>query len=856
MRGVLPCLSLSKEAVAPDARFSIARLRPRRSVPVAAVGSFRSLGGLAMGLAITFSPDLHAGVDVWTSTGPRAGWEFAVADPIRTSRMFIGSFADKALYVSQNGGRRFTRALVLPSISIAQYPYTVQVRPSSIAADPIDPDRIWLGTTSGAVLQSANGGGDWATVHPGGAFTLPWSRLIVAPWGTGDVYGVGSGFPDAYASMFVRKRATDPDFVPGPPAFDVVARAGHPGELLLVGPGGAARSTDAGVTWTPAGGLPAMAPGCCSALIVASPSDDARLYVVVRVAATPSDEGQIYRSDDGGATWVAVARLPAFPGIGRLLPDPHVRDRVHVLLDPNNAASTLLRSDDGGQTFRDVAVPGGAGPSFSVDGASGDVCVTNAIGLLCASSAGGPWRAIDTDLPGTSTDELRIARGQPGYVAALPGRSKAFGGGPWQSMQGGSYGFQGVGITSAGDDGRFLGVSGSQLVDSLDGGLSWQALRDLPPLEFDFNCSGLAVAPTDANRLIRFGDYFILSFLITTGCLGVSQDGGATFSDLSATPFNQGGRGAGRVVFDPQDANRVWLLGEPRNVGGGFYRSTDGGLTWSLVGSVRWWISIDPKDGRRMLVGPPVQYSENRGDTWTTVGDTLATVYGADVDWSAEPPQVFAATASGIWTAAWKSAAWQRVPGSADLDATDLKVAVPKDASQRSTVFAATTTGVWEFTRSSGLPFVPVFRFFNSQTGAHFYTASAAERDHVIATWPQFVYEGERFRVLASPAAGTVPVYRFYNTQTGVHFYTDDEAERDHVLATWPQFVYEGVAFDAFRPDPGTLQVHRFFNRSTGTHFYTTSADEAFTVVNNYPQFVDEGLRWAVYPVPPDPAAP
>ncbi|MBK6395602.1 MAG: hypothetical protein IPF73_13675 [Betaproteobacteria bacterium] len=192
----------------------------------------------------------------------------------------------------------------------------------------------------------------------------------------------------------------------------------------------------------------------------------------------------------------------------------------------------------------------------------------------------------------------------------------------------------------------------------------------------------------------------------------------------------------------------------------------------------------------------------------------------------------------------------------ADLDATDLKVAVPKDSSQRSTVFAATTTGVWEFTRSSGLPFVPVFRFFNSQTGAHFYTASAAERDHVIATWPQFVYEGERFRVLASPAAGTVPVYRFYNTQTGVHFYTDDEAERDHVLATWPQFVYEGVAFDAFRPDPGTLQVHRFFNRSTGTHFYTTSADEAFTVVNNYPQFVDEGLRWAVYPVPPDPAAP
>jgi hypothetical protein len=101
-----------------------------------------------------------------------------------------------------------------------------------------------------------------------------------------------------------------------------------------------------------------------------------------------------------------------------------------------------------------------------------------------------------------------------------------------------------------------------------------------------------------------------------------------------------------------------------------------------------------------------------------------------------------------------------------------------------------------------------------------------------------------------------VPVYRFFNTQTGVHFYTDDEAERDHVIATWPQFAFEGVAFHAFRRDPGTVAVRRYFNTATGTHFYTTSADEALTVGQNYAQFVDEGLRWAVYPSPRDEAAP
>ncbi|MFQ3573077.1 MAG: trypsin-like peptidase domain-containing protein [Thermodesulfovibrionales bacterium] len=42
------------------------------------------------------------------------------------------------------------------------------------------------------------------------------------------------------------------------------------------------------------------------------------------------------------------------------------------------------------------------------------------------------------------------------------------------------------------------------------------------------------------------------------------------------------------------------------------------------------------------------------------------------------------------------------------------------------------------------------------------------------------------------------PVYRFFNTSTGTHFYTISTAERDHVRNTYPQFRYEGEAFYAF----------------------------------------------------------
>ena len=66
----------------------------------------------------------------------------------------------------------------------------------------------------------------------------------------------------------------------------------------------------------------------------------------------------------------------------------------------------------------------------------------------------------------------------------------------------------------------------------------------------------------------------------------------------------------------------------------------------------------------------------------------------------------------------------------------------------------------------------PVYRFFNTRTGTHFYTIAAAERDTVLAMYPQFAFEGAAFAAYAQPVAGTQPVWRFYNPRTGTHFYT------------------------------------------------------------------------------------
>ncbi|NRF69019.1 calcium-binding protein [Aquincola sp. S2] len=142
-----------------------------------------------------------------------------------------------------------------------------------------------------------------------------------------------------------------------------------------------------------------------------------------------------------------------------------------------------------------------------------------------------------------------------------------------------------------------------------------------------------------------------------------------------------------------------------------------------------------------------------------------------------------------------------------------------------------------------------VFRFYNARDKAYFYTTSVAERDMVIRQstdasytpaepmWPYF-YQGATFEQ-AHTSSGSVPVFRFYNTKTGHHFFTTSPAERDMVLkestdpnygspGMWP-FTYEGEAFRAFTDanHRDAVPVHRFYSASLDRHFFTASAQEA-----------------------------
>ena len=140
---------------------------------------------------------------------------------------------------------------------------------------------------------------------------------------------------------------------------------------------------------------------------------------------------------------------------------------------------------------------------------------------------------------------------------------------------------------------------------------------------------------------------------------------------------------------------------------------------------------------------------------------------------------------------------------------------------------------------------VPVYRFYNGTAGAHFFTASPAERDNTLKNFPVFAYEGVAFYAQAVTLTGNSPVYRFYGSRGGAHFYTISAAERDAVVASNSDFKYEGVAwFASTSAAAGGTPLYRFYQPAKGVHFYTISAAERDYIIANSPSYRYEGIGY------------
>ena len=146
-----------------------------------------------------------------------------------------------------------------------------------------------------------------------------------------------------------------------------------------------------------------------------------------------------------------------------------------------------------------------------------------------------------------------------------------------------------------------------------------------------------------------------------------------------------------------------------------------------------------------------------------------------------------------------------------------------------------------------------VYRFFNLRTGTHFYTASDAEFINVYGTMASvFRYDGVAYFVGLDTAPPTVPLYRFFNKVTGAHFYTASEAEKANVIATLSsRYTYEGVAYRV-RIDGIGMPVYRFYVPSRDTHFFTANTSEIMLSSKLSDSYHFEGVAYYVGFSPPN----
>jgi photosystem II stability/assembly factor-like uncharacterized protein len=251
----------------------------------------------------------------------------------------------------------------------------------ALAIDPGDSNHLLLGTDTG-LLRSRNGGRAWTPEEPGKLFGSVFAVTFMAD-GKAELCATPGGV-FRHAGGEWRQASAPAEAAPA----RAVALGAEPGRVYLAGRRDLYRSDDDGEKWVRVEhGMPGQ-PEFTELALAREPNE--ALYAVV--------DGVVMVSRDAGLNWqVRSAGLPAAKAEA-LHVDPAVASRLWAA-----GAGRVYRSDDGGASWlpfgsplpeADTSVRG-----IAADAAGGTVVLTTHRGLYRTSDGGQTWIFLEGNLP-------------------------------------------------------------------------------------------------------------------------------------------------------------------------------------------------------------------------------------------------------------------------------------------------------------------------------------------------------------------------------------------------------------------------------------------------------------------------
>ena len=577
------------------------------------------------------------GTGNWVEEGPTPwedyqGWSpgigrvtgFAV-DPTDNDHIVIGS-PTGGVWKTLNGGANW----------IPLTDYFVNLDVYSVTMDPQDSQTYFIGSYSGLIYKSTDGGATWAQIGTAGGSSVV-NKILIHPTNSNIMFASVQN-QGVYRSM--DGGATWSDVIPAASrGYDVEFKPGDPSVVYASG-NRFYKSTDGGATFSTISGGFTFNP----TMIGVSAADPARVYVV---QSNGNRFGGFFRSDDDGTTFTNLphgsTNYFGYSVFGSDTAGQAPRD-MDITVSPTDADEVLIagilvwRSFNGGADFE--CTSGWAlfeSSSFNVGYCHADVDILEYVGdKVFAGTDGGLFIAEDPQATMSQTFwtdlsfglgirqfyKIGISQSDPVIITGGSqdnGTSVYTTAGEWRDWLGadGMEGFVDK------DNNNFLygTTQGGQLYRSTTGGVTYFNLNEPSP------GGGNWVSPFEQDPNVTNTIY-----------VGYNRLNKSTNSGCSRTAISQTFPGnLDKLKIAPGNSDIMWA-----SRAGSIYKTEDGGATsWSTVtgtvGSIN-DIAIHPTDPNKVAVATTygsarVYVTTDGGATWQNYKKNLPNFAALSVVW-------------------------------------------------------------------------------------------------------------------------------------------------------------------------------------------------------------------------------